>query len=76
VASVKWLTDITVAGKPFAGFFQAEHYVFEWWRDGEIVRQPIAESQVRALITGPGTGDQLPHGALTVRGAAWSGRRR
>ncbi len=73
VASVKWLTDITVTSKPFAGFFQAEHYVLEWLRDGEIVRQPVAEPRVRALITGPGTGEQLRHGALTVRGIAWSG---
>lgn len=73
VASVKWLTDVTVTSKPFLGFFQAEHYVFEWRRDGEIVRQPVAEPQVRALITSPGTGDQMPHGALTVRGVAWSG---
>ncbi len=73
VASVKWLTRITVTSKPFAGFFQAEHYVFEWLRDGEIVREPVAEPQVRALITSPGTGDQLSPGALTVRGVAWSG---
>jgi DMSO/TMAO reductase YedYZ molybdopterin-dependent catalytic subunit len=73
VASVKWLTDITVTSTPFVGFFQAEHYVFEWLRDGETLRQPVAEPQVRALITGPGTGDQMPKGALTVRGVAWSG---
>jgi DMSO/TMAO reductase YedYZ molybdopterin-dependent catalytic subunit len=73
VASVKWLTEITVTSTRFDGFFQAEHYVFEWPRDGEVVRQPVADPQVRALITAPATGDELPRGAFQVRGIAWSG---
>jgi len=74
VASVKWLTKISASGQPFDGFFQAEHYVFEWPRDGEVIRQPVAEPRVRALITAPATGDQLPDRAFNVRGVAWSGR--
>lgn len=74
VASVKWLTNIAVSGKPFDGFFQAEHYVFEWPRDGDVMRQPVAEPQVRALITAPATGSQLPQGVFKVRGVAWSGK--
>jgi DMSO/TMAO reductase YedYZ molybdopterin-dependent catalytic subunit len=73
VASVKWLTDITVTSTKFDGFFQAEHYVFEWSRGGAVVRQPVADPAVRALITAPSTGDQLPHAAFRVRGVAWSG---
>ena len=73
VASVKWLTDITVTSTRFDGFFQAEHYVFEWPRDGENVRQPVAGPAVRALITAPATGDQLARQAVRVRGVAWSG---
>jgi DMSO/TMAO reductase YedYZ molybdopterin-dependent catalytic subunit len=73
VASVKWLTTIAVSGEPFAGFFQAEHYVFEWRRDGDVIRRPVAEPQVRALITAPATGGQLPRRAFKVRGVAWSG---
>lgn len=74
VASVKWLTSIVVSSERFEGFFQAEHYVFEWVRDGKVVRQPVAEPQVRALITAPATGDQLTQRAVTVHGVAWSGR--
>lgn len=74
VASVKWLTSIAASGKPFDGFFQAEHYVFEWPREGVVIRQPVAEPQVRALITAPATGDQVPQRAFAVRGVAWSGR--
>jgi DMSO/TMAO reductase YedYZ molybdopterin-dependent catalytic subunit len=73
VAAVKWLTHITVTGKPFDGFFQAEHYVFEWRRGGAVVREPVAGPRVRALITAPAAGDQLPGTAFTVRGVAWSG---
>jgi len=73
VASVKWLTSITVTDQPFEGFFQAQHYVFEWPRHGTVVRQPIAEPGVRALITEPADGSQLPPGTITIRGIAWSG---
>ncbi len=74
VASVKWLTHITVAGEPFEGFFQAEHYVFEWPRDDDVVRRPVAEPQVRALITAPATGQRLRRRTFSVRGVAWSGQ--
>lgn len=73
VASVKWLTSITVTDKPFKGFFQAGHYMFEWPRGGTVVRQPVAEPAVRALITAPATGEQLPLGTFMIRGIAWSG---
>ena len=69
MASVKWLTDIRVTGKPFDGYFQATHYVYE----RESGREPVRLMQVRALITRPGTGQELPRGAVTVRGVAWSG---
>jgi DMSO/TMAO reductase YedYZ molybdopterin-dependent catalytic subunit len=73
VASVKWLTDIRVTGEPFDGFFQATHYVYEWDRGGRAVREAVRENQVRALITRPSAGQELPAGAVIVRGVAWSG---
>jgi DMSO/TMAO reductase YedYZ molybdopterin-dependent catalytic subunit len=73
VASVKWLTEITVTDRPFDGFFQAAHYVFEWQRGGTAVREPVGQSRVRALITSPGTGDELACGSFAVCGVAWSG---
>ncbi len=73
VASVKWLTDIRVVAEPFRGFFQDTHYVYEWNRDGISVREPVRLLQVRALITRPATGQELPRGGVTVRGVAWSG---
>jgi DMSO/TMAO reductase YedYZ molybdopterin-dependent catalytic subunit len=74
VASVKWLTNIDISSKPFEGFFQADHYVFEWPRDGKVMREPVGEPQVRALITAPATGDQLPQRAIKIQGVAWSGK--
>jgi len=73
VASVKWLTDIRVVEEPFDGFFQASHYVYEWNRGGVTATEPVRLQQVRALITRPGSGQDLACGALNVRGVAWSG---
>ena len=73
VASVKWLTDIRLAGAPFDGYFQADHYMYERPRGGTVVREPVRMQQVRALITEPAAGQRLSCGRLTVRGVAWSG---
>jgi DMSO/TMAO reductase YedYZ molybdopterin-dependent catalytic subunit len=73
VASVKWLTDIRVVEEPFEGFFQAVHYVYERNRSGIAATEPVRLQQVRALITRPGSGEQLACGGLIVRGVAWSG---
>jgi DMSO/TMAO reductase YedYZ molybdopterin-dependent catalytic subunit len=73
VASVKWLTDIRVVGEPFHGFFQAARYVYDWERGRHDAPEPIREMQVRALITRPGTGQELAAGGVIVRGVAWSG---
>ena len=73
VASVKWLTDIRVVAEPFDGFFQAVHYVYDWDRGGHGAPEPVREMQVRALITRPCAGQELPAGGVIVRGVAWSG---
>ena len=73
VASVKWLAEIRLVDAPFAGHFQAERYVYEWERDGALVREPVTLQQVRALITEPRAGQTVDAGELVVRGVAWSG---
>lgn len=73
VASVKWLTDIEVTDEPFTGYFQDTHYVYEWQRDGQRVREPVRLQLVRALITAPASGRRLPAGDLDIGGVAWSG---
>jgi DMSO/TMAO reductase YedYZ molybdopterin-dependent catalytic subunit len=73
VASVKWLTQIDVIDRPFAGYYQEARYQYEWEGDGGIEREPVRLQQVRALVTQPRPGNVVPGGELVVRGVAWSG---
>jgi DMSO/TMAO reductase YedYZ molybdopterin-dependent catalytic subunit/glyoxylase-like metal-dependent hydrolase (beta-lactamase superfamily II) len=73
VASVKWLTDIELVNSSFTGFFHSERYIYEWQRDGTIVREPVQLQQVRSLITEPTPHAVLPVGDVVIRGVAWSG---
>jgi len=66
VASVKWLTSITVALRPFEGHFQTERYVFR-------PSEPVTLMRVRSLITQPDDGTTVAAGDVVVRGLAWSG---
>jgi len=70
VASVKWLTAIELADSPFRGYFQTGKY---WYEVDGGPREPVTLQRVRALITDPGEGEELPAGEITVRGVAWSG---
>jgi DMSO/TMAO reductase YedYZ molybdopterin-dependent catalytic subunit len=70
VASVKWLTTIELVGHPFDGYFQTGKY---WYEAPGTPRQPVTLQRVRALITDPGEGEELPQGEIAVRGVAWSG---
>ena len=73
VASVKWLTEIELTDGQFAGHYQADKYLYEWERDGEVVREPVTLQRVRALITEPAPNQELGCGELAIRGVAWSG---
>lgn len=73
VASVKWLTDIELLDRPFTGHYQTEKYWYQWERDGRTFREPVTLQRVRALITEPAPGQEVPHGEVAIRGVAWSG---
>ncbi|HVS06089.1 MAG TPA: sulfite oxidase [Candidatus Dormibacteraeota bacterium] len=73
VASVKWLTEIDVIDRPFDGFFQTERYVYEWERDGRLIKEPVTLQRVRALITQPRPDQPIEPGDCAIRGLAWSG---
>ena len=66
-------TDIELIDRPFAGYYQAHKYQYEWERDGRVVREPVTLQQVRALITEPPSGAEVRSGELAIRGVAWSG---
>jgi DMSO/TMAO reductase YedYZ molybdopterin-dependent catalytic subunit len=73
MASVKWLSEITVTTAPFHGYWQTVDYAI-WRRDaGEPSLQPITELQVKAQIARPGPAERVPcDEPYLVRGAAWS----
>jgi DMSO/TMAO reductase YedYZ molybdopterin-dependent catalytic subunit len=73
VASVKWLTEITVTDMPCVGPYQMDKYWYQWVRNGHEERAPVTLMNVRALIASPREGDLLPRDETAIRGVAWSG---
>lgn len=77
MASVKWLTRITVLDAPHAGYQNAVAYR---WRDHEgDPGEPLTRIEPRALMAPPGIPDFMSRrrfaeaGAVTIEGRAWSG---
>jgi DMSO/TMAO reductase YedYZ molybdopterin-dependent catalytic subunit len=64
MASVKWLSRITLLDTPFKGFFQRDRYVVEG--------QPLRQIAPRAVLVHPQDGATV-HRALWLMGYAWSG---
>jgi DMSO/TMAO reductase YedYZ molybdopterin-dependent catalytic subunit len=71
IASTKWLTRLTVLDHPFAGFWNADNYVF-WSEDGEPLRT-VREMPPKALLLTPRDGQTVAAGEVAVVGHAWSG---
>ncbi len=77
MASVKWLTSITVVTKPFEGFQQSVAYRYQ--RDADDAGTPVSRIRVRSLMAPPGVPDfftrrrVLPPGPVMLQGRAWSG---
>jgi DMSO/TMAO reductase YedYZ molybdopterin-dependent catalytic subunit len=65
VASVKWLTNIELTDRGFAGHFQVDRY--------RIVGDLLTVQAVRSLISEPQAGQTLPPGEVVIAGLAWSG---
>jgi DMSO/TMAO reductase YedYZ molybdopterin-dependent catalytic subunit len=74
MASIKWLTRVIVADKPFQGYFQTLDYaIFERSR-GLPTLTPITELAVKAAIARPAPYEVVAaKGAYRVHGAAWCG---
>jgi DMSO/TMAO reductase YedYZ molybdopterin-dependent catalytic subunit len=74
MASVKWLSRIIAADRPFNGFFQGIDYAFWERRYGLPTLKPITEMDVKASISQPEAGATVPANAtVRVHGAAWAG---
>jgi len=74
---VKWLTRVTVADEPFAGYQQTHAYRIR--RDEDDPGAPLTRIHPRALMIPPGLPDfptrerTLAAGSHTIEGRAWSG---
>ncbi|HXE57237.1 MAG TPA: sulfite oxidase [Gemmatimonadales bacterium] len=72
MASVKWLARITVVTRPFAGFFQRNHY--RYLMPGHALDgAPVTKIRVRSVIASPADGAVLPLDEIEIGGTAWSG---
>jgi DMSO/TMAO reductase YedYZ molybdopterin-dependent catalytic subunit len=71
MASVKWVARIEALTEPFAGYYQARRYIYDYADGTPAV--PVREMRVKALIVSPEDGETLPRGRVLVRGQAWSG---
>jgi len=71
IASTKWLTGLEATVRAFAGFWNADNYVF--WDERGAPLRPITEMPPKSLIVTPGDGETKAAGAMTVAGWAWSG---
>jgi sulfane dehydrogenase subunit SoxC len=77
MASVKWLTHITVTGTSFAGYQMADAY--RWKETEDDPGAPVTRMLPRALMVPPGIPSFfererfVPLGPVRLEGRAWSG---
>lgn len=70
MASVKWLSRISVLDREFEGYFQTEKYVID---DGDGNVTPLSRMCVKSLIGRPRHGEPVDITEHQVIGLAWSG---
>lgn len=78
MASVKWLTRITVLDEPGDGHWETTDYSFTMTDgSGNRVRRPLTEMLPKAQIVSPVAGATVGlAGSVRVRGFAWAGEAR
>jgi len=78
-ASCKWLTEIKLLEKEFAGNFMSPAYRFpnQPVQPGDAVKpedtHPLTALSVKSVIAGPSDGATVRPGKIAVHGAAWAG---
>jgi len=71
IASVKWPIRLEVVNRPFAGYYNAQRYIFV---DAEgRTQRTVRELPVKSVIAWPAEGAVLPRKEHTLFGFAWSG---
>ena len=74
MASVKWLTKITVMDHPNGGYHELDYRFYpatDGKSDAEVER--VSSLKVKSLISTPSKGNILQPGHHTITGVAWSG---
>jgi DMSO/TMAO reductase YedYZ molybdopterin-dependent catalytic subunit len=71
-ASIKWVTQITLADKEWSGPFMARSYRSPRVDDPNATYS-LQSLEAKSVIVSPVDGAQLPAGAQTVSGFAWAG---
>jgi sulfane dehydrogenase subunit SoxC len=71
IASTKWISGIDVIDHPFAGYYNAEIYVFI--DKDERVVGPVREVPPKSIIASPAPDATLATGPQQLSGFAWSG---
>jgi DMSO/TMAO reductase YedYZ molybdopterin-dependent catalytic subunit len=78
-ASCKWITEIKVLDKEFAGNFMSPAYRLpnEPVKPGDTVKpedtHPVTALSVKSVISGPGEAARLKPGKIAINGVAWAG---
>jgi DMSO/TMAO reductase YedYZ molybdopterin-dependent catalytic subunit len=78
-ASCKWITEIKVLDKEFAGNFMSPAYRLpnEPVKPGDTVKSedthPVTALSVKSVIAGPRHGANLKAGKIPIHGVAWAG---
>ncbi len=74
MASVKWLTRITVTEKPFHGYFQSFDYSYYDHSHGLPTVRAVTAIPAKSQIARPTVGEVLAAGKpVKITGAAWAG---
>ena len=72
VASVKWLTEISLLREPFRGWFQSSRYIYA--DRTKVAQGPVSRMKVKSLILEPAEGARIRcNRKQIVSGLAWSG---
>ncbi|GAA0334929.1 hypothetical protein GCM10008967_27190 [Bacillus carboniphilus] len=73
MASVKWIKQITIIDKEFAGPFQSIDYVYYPNKDDNEGARPVTTINVNSTIQKPLNREILNTGKHTIKGIAWTG---
>ncbi len=74
MASVKWLSRISLIDHPYPGYFRTRAYSYiPEGSPADAPKVPVTSQKVKSLITWPREGQVIAPGPHWIRGIAWSG---